>query len=537
MDTSHMFASQLKVIPSDAVYILFTLAFLLVLSRFVGQRLRSQRGSKGLPLPPGPKPLPIIGNAAQVPTTMMAQRFKEMTDKYGDVVYLDALGQPMIILGSHEAASELLDRRSANYSDRQPSAMRVLAGWEWTFVLMPYGLPWRRRRRELHQFFHPNAVSQYQSLQQREALKFLKKVIEKPDTFLHQVRHSFASTIMRIAYGIEVADEGDQYVAAAEAASATFSEAFVPGAFLVETFPILSNIPNWFPGANFKRKAAAWKKIAHNMRDAPFETTMESWAKGTAESSIATAMMETAQRKEGLDISAERIIARDVSALAYAAGADTVSLVPQSPLQTFFMAMACYPEIQAKAQAELDTVVGSTRLPTFEDRNLLPYITAVAKESMRWQSVAPLGIPHRSLEDDEFKGYFIPKGSAVIANLYAFSRNERMYPDPETFNPERFLNDEKINPDVQDPSTFVFGYGRRICPGRHFAEASLFIIIASVLHTLTIDYAVDDRGKVVIPEVKMSDGVLSYPVPFPCSIKPRTPEHVRLIHAGLAQSD
>ena len=53
---------------------------------------------------------------------------------------------------------------------------------------MPYGLPWRRRRKELHQFFHPNAVSQYQSLQQREALKFLKKVIEKPDAFLHQVR-------------------------------------------------------------------------------------------------------------------------------------------------------------------------------------------------------------------------------------------------------------------------------------------------------------------------------------------------------------
>ena len=82
---------------------------------------------------------------------------------------------------------------------------------------------------------------------------------------------------MRIAYGIEVADEGDQYVAAAEAASVTFSEAFVPGAFLVETFPILSNIPSWFPGAGFKRKAAVWKKIAHNMRDAPFDTTMESW--------------------------------------------------------------------------------------------------------------------------------------------------------------------------------------------------------------------------------------------------------------------
>ena len=79
-----MFASQLKAVRSDAVYILLTLAFLLALSRFVGRHLRNRRGRKGLLLPPGPKPLPIIGNAAQVPTTMIAQRFKEMTDKYGE---------------------------------------------------------------------------------------------------------------------------------------------------------------------------------------------------------------------------------------------------------------------------------------------------------------------------------------------------------------------------------------------------------------------------------------------------------------------
>ena len=197
------------------------------------------------------------------------------------------------------------------------------------------------------------------------------------------------------------------------------------------------------------------------------------------------------------------------------------------------MAMACYPEVQAKARAELDTVVGPNRLPSFEDRESLPYITAIAKESMRWQSVVPLGIPHRSLEDDEFNGCYIPKGSTVIANLYAFSRDERAYPDPETFNPERFLKDGKINPDVQDPNAFVFGYGRRyvewlspigsiitfhfrhsacthrVCPGRHFAEASLFIMIASVLHTLTIDSAVDERGKPIAPEAKMTYGVIS----------------------------
>ena len=84
---------------------------------------------------------------------------------------------------------------------------------------------------------------------------------------------------MRISYGIEVADENDQYVVAVEKGVATYNAAFVPGAFLVETFPILKYLPDWFPGAGFKRTTAAWKKIAHNMRDAPFERTMESWVR------------------------------------------------------------------------------------------------------------------------------------------------------------------------------------------------------------------------------------------------------------------
>nr|BED43030.1 cytochrome P450 monooxygenase [Trametes versicolor] len=522
-------SSFTRAIMSQPVWLLPVLSLLLV--TFV-KYTQGRRSLKGLRLPPGPKPLPIIGNALDVPTTDMGAKFREMTQKHGDIVYLDALGQPMIILGSHEAANELLEKRSANYSDRISSVMRLISGWEWTFVLMPYGQAWRQRRKEMHQFMHPNTVAQYQPLQQREAVKFLHRLLAQPEAFLHHVRHSFGSTIMRVSYGIEVAEENDPYVAAVEEGVATFNEAFVPGAFLVETFPSLRHIPSWFPGGGFKRTAAKWKEIAHNMRDAPFKKTLEAIKKGTAEPSIASTLMEFAERKEGEEYEHGKIIARDVSALAYAAGADTTI----STVQTFFMAMACYPEVQLKARAELDAVVGPNRLPNFDDRDSLPYLTAVAKECLRWQSVVPLGIPHRSLADDEYKGYFIPAGSAVIANLWAFSRDPRMYPDPERFNPERFLKDGKINPAVQDPNTFVFGYGRRICPGRHFAEASLFIMIASVLHTLAIDQAVDEHGNTIQPVAKMTYGVIQYPAPFPCTIKPRSAAAASLISQGMKEA-
>lgn len=89
-----------------------------------------------------------------------------------------------------------------------------------------------------------------------------------------------------------------------------------------------------------------------------------------------------------------------------------------STVQWFFFAMAAHPEVQRKAQAELDAIVGPGRLPEFEDCESLPYVNAVIKECLRWRSVVPLNVPHKSLEDDEYRGFFIPKGSLVVANIW-----------------------------------------------------------------------------------------------------------------------
>ena len=145
--------------------------------------------------------------------------------------------------------------------------------------------------------------------------------------------------------------------------------------------------------------------------------------------------------------------------------------------------MASNPQIQKRAQGALDTIVGPDRLPTFEDQASLPYITAIAKECLRWRSVVPLSVPHVTTQEDEYKGYRIPKGSIVISNVWyaspfvvlaprfghsltglhtrAYSRDPAHYDDSETFDPERFMSGEGLRSDILDPSNFAFGYGRR----------------------------------------------------------------------------
>jgi cytochrome P450 len=117
--------------------------------------------------------------------------------------------------------------------------------------------------------------------------------------------------------------------------------------------------------------------------------------------------------------------------------------------------------------------------------------------------------PKALMEDDIYKGYHIPKGATVIENTWAILHDPSVYPEPHVFNPERFLKDGKLDRSVRDPEDRVFGSGRRICPGRHFANRTLFLRIATVLATFNIEPGVNERGEVA-SEVKMNEGSVRY---------------------------
>lgn len=200
-------------------------------------------------------------------------------------------------------------------------------------------------------------------------------------------------------------------------------------------------------------------------------------------------------------------------------------------MQCFFLAMSIFPEAQKKAQEEIDRVIGQHRLPSAADREKLPYVEAVVKEVLRWHPVAPMGLPHTSTEDDLCEGYLLPKGGMIFANVWHFTHDPIVYHDPMVFKPERFLKTIGHEPEP-DPGMYVFGFGRRICPGRVLADNTLYLSIAQSLAVFNITRPKDpETGKLEEPVVAFKPGVISQPAPYKCTITPRSKEHEALVRS------
>ncbi|KAF8880683.1 cytochrome P450 [Infundibulicybe gibba] len=465
-----------------------------------------------LPYPPGPKGLPVIGNLLGAPVEKQWLVYMEWAKAYGDIVHFKVFNQSFVILNSLKRTSDIFDKRS--------STMNL----DIVITFLPYGSAWRVRRRMFHERFHMGVVGQYKPIQARESRRFLQRLLDTPDDFMHHIRHCFSAAIMDIAYGIKTEDTNDPYTTIAEEVFAGVAEAGVAGSFLVDLIPMLKYVPAWVPGAGFKRKAAYWRAVVHKMADKPWEAVQQNIRHGGAPPSLAAALINNLpddERRADLEE-----VAKSTALVTYAGGADTTV----SSVQTFFLAMAMYPDIQRKAQAEIDAVIGPDRLPEFADRGSLPYVNALIKETMRWKPILPLAVAHSSTQDDEYDGYFIPKGSVIIGNTWAILHDPEEFPQPEQFRPERYLNaDGSPNLERRDPQAALFGFGRRICPGRHLSNNSLYSYVSAVLATFDITPPLDANGRYVKVEDRMSAGMLCYPEPFLCVIKPRSMAAEKLI--------
>ncbi|KIM77714.1 hypothetical protein PILCRDRAFT_98545 [Piloderma croceum F 1598] len=366
-------------------------------------------------------------------------------------------------------ANALLNKCGNIYSSRpQQTMVADVMGWDWLFLGMSYGPWWKRHRTMFQNHFHTNLSSVYQPRQIQETHMLLWNLLIKPDKFDYHVQRTASAIILHITYSYTVADKNDSYVTLADAAMHPLSQVGIFGTYLVDYIPILKHVPSWMPGASFKCQACA---------------------KGTAVSCVASHELEKWTKSD--QSTDEEEVIKNIIAIAYAGQ----SLFIVSTIESFFLAMVLFPDVQKKAQDEIDCIVGGNQLPSFGDKLLLPYVSHIVLECLR-----------------------------------AMFHDKHVYPEPFTFNPDCFKNqDTNKLAGINKLPHIAFGFVRRLCLGQWLAQDSIWIAVVSVLSVYNISAATDDKGFPIVPSVKYTEGQISHPNPFSCQIILRSEAATALI--------
>ncbi|KAI9439108.1 cytochrome P450 [Lactarius indigo] len=411
------------------------------------------------------------------------------------------MGQPIVVLNTQKAAADLLDRCAAIYSDRPRNivAAEILCGGL-AIPILTYGPLWRRMRKAIHEGLNKS----FEVPQLNEAILLTSGLLAQPAMWDQHIRRTTASLTMSITYDTQpIVSEQDSRVKAINDFMARMTRSALPGAHLVEYLPWMIHIPSRF--AKWKRDAEYWCEKDSAMFVSLFNNVRKKLLKGIDRPGLVGTWIKDADRY-GLS-------ERETAWLAgmTAAGSDTSA----ATMAWWMLAMVTYPDVQRRAQAEIDSVVGRTCIPTFSDFQHLPYIHAV---------------------DDWYNDMFIPKGTTMIANIWNLNRDPTIYgADAAHFNPTRFLdaNGEvaPCPPETKEEGHVTYGFGRRVCPGKHVANNSLFIYIATILWACNIEPGKDEHENVILIDVDgwVEDGVLVRPVPFKADISPRFPEAVTML--------
>ncbi|KAJ6518519.1 cytochrome P450 monooxygenase [Mycena vulgaris] len=495
-----------------SMYLILALASLSTVTLLLYRRGRRTDASR----PPGPPRLPIIGNLLDIPRSRELLVYNEMADKYGEMVYLSVFDKNIFVVSSARILGDLFTQRSANYCDRPHSTMlNRLMDLEWVFAFSAYGALWREGRKLFHSQFQESVVPDLRPLQIKSAHNVLRRIIASPEDLIRHLHLHVGGFLMEVAYSIEMNAQTAELIGMADDVILAWSKIAVPGAYLVDTLPILRYIPEWLiPGGGFQKDARVAKKKSVTARDVPFNKVLADLADGTATPSFVSNVVNNSGASADLEL------IKACASTIYFAGTDALAI----SLHAFILAMIVYPNVQRKAQEELDAVVGKDRLPDFSDQASLPYCNALVKEVLRWHPPAPLGVPHLTVKDDQYNGYHIPAGSIIIGNLWKILHNPEVYPDPTNFKPERFMASEnggQLPSIVLETFEAVFSSGRRICPGRFVATTQLFITIVSILGAFDITPAMDENGNPIKVEPDFTYGLANHPLPFKYSITPR----------------
>lgn len=457
-------------------------------------------------LPPGPRPLPILGNLHQAPRKNSWLEFKKWHEEHGPIVSFKLGQQVFVLLGTHKAAHDLLDKRSSIYSSRPRS---IVAGECVTkglgTVFLPYGARWKTHHQVQGEFLNSRLTKQYSALQDVETRQVVYDFLHSNDfdTSFHRMA---SSLVFALAYGKRFPQGDEEEICEITELMSSLIEKMTPGKWMVDVVPVLNYLP---------RPLAPWKRVGDELHQREAKLFTENmikaqkaptwnWSKGIMD-------MKKINKLSATELGY-------IVGVLYEAGSDTTSVT----LNDFVAACLLHPDAVRKAQAELDIVVGPDRLPGIDDMANLPYTNGFLQEFMRQRPITPLGIPHATIEDDEYMGYHIPKGATVTANYWTMADDEDVFDDPGSFMPERWVQNPKL------PFT-TFGFGRRACTGRHIAMNSLRLTVSRTLWAYNIGHAYENGKKLEIDPLARTQDSISKPSPFKAEFQIRSQGHREVV--------
>ncbi|PVF95233.1 cytochrome P450 [Serendipita vermifera] len=470
----------------------------------------SRNRSKGAPLSdlPGPERVFLLGNLKNFPRGSWVTTFAKWREQLGDIVYLKLPHRQILVLSSLEDAEELLLKRSNLWSHRAPNrVVNDLMGFGWSLLQsQPDHQNWIEQRKMLRKVLGPQVIKDYDKLIESEAEDFVNRLEGFSGDPTELVFESIGAVIIKLAYGSKVYKEHGHELVKLNTESIDLMAWSFQQLWLPNILPIARFLPSWVPGIQFPKYAKEGQRLFGGVRQKAFDIVQKNLDEGTADFSVLSHYLNAPE------VSTPHL--RDATAIMYMGGVDTTG----SAVLNLMAHMALHPDIQTKAQAEIDQKLGRGGTITNAEIQSLDYLNAVWKETLRFSPPATT-VVRCNVADDVWKGYFMPKGTLVIPNVPFMLRDPRIWgDDANLFNPGRFL--PEYNPrasELPDIETPVFGFGRRICPGRYMAERNGIMFAARMLQAYEI--RPEDTSKPF--SVTFDDGLLQRPKDLRCRFVPR----------------
>uniref|UniRef100_A0A8C2MK12 Cytochrome P450, family 2, subfamily c, polypeptide 70 n=1 Tax=Cricetulus griseus TaxID=10029 RepID=A0A8C2MK12_CRIGR len=454
-------------------------------------------------LPPGPTPLPIVGNILQVDIKNISKSLNMLAKEYGPVftVYLGM--KPTVVLHGYETLKEALVDRGDEFSGKTQSSLlsRVKEGLG---IIFSNGEIWKQTRRFSLMVLRSMGMGK-KTIEDRiqEEVLYLLDALRKtngapcdPSFLLACVPCNVISAVI-FQHRFDYNDEIFQKVT--ESFHRIIKALESPWAQLCSIYPVLYCLPGSHKSF-LKHEAEQHEFILKEIK-----RHQESLNPSNPQDFIDHFLikMEKEKQNKKSEFTMENLVAT-ISDL-FSAGTETTS----STIKYGLLLLLKHPEVTAKIQEEIARVVGRHRSPCMQDRNHMPYTDAVLHEIQRYIDLVPIPLPRKTTQDVVFRGYHIPKGTSVMTCLNSVLHDDKEFPSPEKFDPGHFL-DERGNFKKSD-HFMAFSAGRRACIGEGLARMEMFLILTSILQHFTLKPLVNPED---IDTTPAHTGLLYLPPPY-----------------------